>query len=316
MLHSMLFLSVVAVANPSAVGNDLCEAECSGGFPWDSEDIVEWVRSRDGYFDRRIQIQHGPLGRGIFATEDIRVGEAIVDVPFSLMLLEGDHPCSTIAQLREELLLGRCSRVWPYLKSMQEVVLELPDSWSADELSLLDGLPPGDWHKHSGLYASECGAKYGLGGEHDLSDPFLMRALYLYVTRSGPHGMQPLFDIFNHGYNSTQHFPSTGPEPLRHIFYAANPIAAGSEVLNTFRPGPGHGRTAFERMAAGGSAEQLQGAPVFFRDYGFVEQVALSPAIAFAHAPLAPPPVPILVLYPCPLCAVAVAPVLVVPSEW
>ena len=30
------------------------------------------------------------------------------------------------------------------------------------------------------------------------------RALFLYVTRSAGFGMIPLFDMFNHGFNSTE----------------------------------------------------------------------------------------------------------------
>ena len=67
------------------------------------------------------------------------------------------------------------------------------------QLSLLDGLPPGNWRQHSQRYGRE-----NPDGERVLSDPFAMRALFLYVTRSAGFGMIPLFDMFNHGFNSTE----------------------------------------------------------------------------------------------------------------
>ena len=36
---------------------------------------------------------------------------------------------------------GECSFYWPYLKTMHAAELRLPDLWSFEERSLLDGLP-------------------------------------------------------------------------------------------------------------------------------------------------------------------------------
>ena len=81
---------------------------------------------------------------------------------------------------------GECSLYWPYLKSMSEVVIDTPNAWSSEDLALLDGLP-GNWTVHTERYR-ECPAK----GAAPISDPFAMRALMLFVSRSGPMGMQVL----------------------------------------------------------------------------------------------------------------------------
>merc|ERR1719424_2540 len=82
--------------------------------------------------------------------------------------------------------------------------------------------------------------------------------------------MQPIFDIFNHGYNSTWHFLEDEKTDLPvHIFKAKFPIKAGSEVFNQFRPGAGPGYDVVKSMMKSG--REPDGAPEIFRDYGFIE---------------------------------------------
>jgi hypothetical protein len=149
------------------------QCECDGGAPkWISEDVVEDVRARRGFFDARLEIRDGQYGRGIFTTADIAAQELLIALPFDLILSDDDDdgsPCGTINLLRRELELGRCSDHWPWLKSVHETLLPSPGSWSAEELAELDGLPPGNWRDQQELYQHHCATS-----RDDVFDPLLV----------------------------------------------------------------------------------------------------------------------------------------------
>ena len=79
-------------------------------------------------------------------------------------------------------LEGECSFFWPYLKTMHGVELRVPDMWSFEERSLLDGLPTpqGGWQSYTQRYFADC---------LDVNaDALTLQALMLYHTRAGPFG--------------------------------------------------------------------------------------------------------------------------------
>ena len=248
----------------------------------DDAQLVDWVVRKGGFFSPSIAIHAGKLGRGIFATAPIKEGEEIVKVPVSLIIADSEvHPCLTVDQLRVELMRGTCSKFWPYIKSLQDVVMDMPNLWGAEDRALLDlgAADPGpDWTVHTVRYR-EC-PSYGVGTP--ISDPFAMRALMLYVSRSGPLGMQPLFDIFNHGYNSTQHYHDEAAGV--HTFLAVRDHAPGEEIFNTFHSGAGAGRAILKSMVSSGVSPE--GAAEFFRDYGFVEPAPVKWVAAGGGGPI------------------------------
>lgn len=137
-----------------------------------------------------------------------------------------------------------------------------PDLWSLEERSLLDGLPtPQDgWQSYTQKYFADC--------LDTNADALTLHALMLYHTRAGPFGMSPIYDLMNHGYNSTFHgFDAEVGEKGTFWVRAAADIKAGDEVLNSmvngvaFRPG----------IAPGMHSEDFDGAPEIFRSYGFLE---------------------------------------------
>ena len=240
-----------------------CGSSCD-----DAMSAVQWVVEHGGFWSNLIRVGSGPHGRGIFAIEPIMPGRLLLSVPVSLVIPPpqeppDDHPCRTIAALRKELELGPQSFHWPYLRSMQNVSVDVPDAWSAEERMLLDGLPPGDWRAPSRSYSDEC---VPMGMPPLDSDALATRALMLFTSRSGPLGMQPLFDLFNHGHNSTTHRVTGG----QHAFYAVRPHRAGEELRNTFRSGAGVGRALIRQMRAAGSEPVATTA--LFRDYGFFDE--------------------------------------------
>lgn len=257
-----MLLAAYTLALAAVSTDESCPAGAAGA-AWTtggSDDIVDWVTSKGGFFSPSLTIREGKLGRGVFATAPIKNGDALIGVPVELVIgRKVKHPCVAVEALRAELALGECSLSWPYLKSMNEVVADMPNAWSSEDLALLDGLP-GNWTVHTERYR-ECPSM----GSAPISDPFAMRALMLFASRSGPLGMQPIFDILNHGYNSTKHFEEKG----QHIFYAARDHEAGEEVLNTFHSGAGAGRSILLQMAKHGASPGS--APELFINYGFLE---------------------------------------------
>mmetsp|Transcript_40460 Transcript_40460/g.59449 ORF Transcript_40460/g.59449 Transcript_40460/m.59449 type:complete len:361 (+) Transcript_40460:38-1120(+) len=232
-------------------------------FKHETEDIFEWVVNNGGFLHDSLEIKTGIHGRGMFTKDKLPQGATLVRVPLDLVIHGEGHPCHTVVKLRDEMRLDKCSKYWPYIKFMDEVVIDLPNSWSKEELSMLEGLPPGNWQIHSDRMRDDCKDITDL----DENDPIALRALFLYATRAGPEGMQPIFDIFNHGYNSTWHHT---PDSADHfIFQTQQGIAAGEELFNQFRPGAGAGAGTVKQMTDYGYYPD--GSPEIFRDYGFLE---------------------------------------------
>lgn len=224
-------------------------------------DVISWLRRYGGIVDERLVISDGALGRGLFAKEDVATGDLLLSIPLELIIAD-TSPCAAIKHLRNELQRGECSFYWPYLKTMHAAELRLPDLWSFEERSLLDGLPtPQDgWQSYTQKYFADC--------LDTNADALTLHALMLYHTRAGPFGMSPIYDLMNHGYNSTFHgFDAEVGEKGTFWVRAAADIKAGDEVLNSmvngvaFRPG----------IAPGMHSEDFDGAPEIFRSYGFLE---------------------------------------------
>eukprot|EP00434_Breviolum_minutum_P011578 symbB.v1.2.010211.t1/scaffold665.1/size175136/2 len=225
-------------------------------------DLISWLRRHGGFIDARLQIGDGPLGRGLFAKEDIAATDLLLSIPLELIMTDKSSPCAAIKQLRNELQRGECSFYWPYLKTLHGVEPFVPDMWSFEERSLLDGLPTpqGGWQSYTQRYFADC---------LDVNaDALTLQALMLYHTRAGPFGMSPIYDLMNHGYNVTFHgFDAEEGEKGTFWVRAASDIKAGGELLNSmmngvaFRPG----------IAPGMHSEDFDGAPEIFRSYGFLE---------------------------------------------
>jgi len=225
--------------------------------------FFDWVRSVGGRVDSRLELSTGPdpawTIRGIFATEAIAAEEEIIIVPEAAQLCH-KAPCGLIRLIREELLKGESSTHWPYLKRMEDHEIELPNVWTDEELELLDGIPPGDWTRHSRWFESACWPSLQQELQKDIQtykifmpDAVTWRALYLYVARiTNIHDRDcfvPVYDNMNHngGAALNTRWESKGTNDM-HIL-ALKPIAAGEQVWNSFGEGAG-------RM---------------LRDYGFLE---------------------------------------------
>lgn len=230
------------------------------------EDYLDWARSRGAFVDVRLKLLNASdspdMIRGMYASDAIADGEVVVSIPPSL-ILKGDASedrrlgswCTLVPALRAELQLQKCSPFWPYLKTLLDVHVEVPNTWSLQDLALLSEQPAVNWVRHSEQFTSRC--------KRDVNDTLTARALQLIVSRAGPGyvGMVPINDLFNHrGGNWTNVYVIT---PAKHggvDVIASKNIAKGSQVYSFYKPG----------------------APWVFRDYGFVEQ---TPAIWWFDVP-------------------------------
>merc|ERR1712107_16092 len=160
------------------------------------------------------------------------------------LLIEDDHTsCLLPEKLYAEMLLGRCSKYWPYLKVLQDHDIMLPNMWAPAERQLLNALPPKDWSRHTVWWSSECGG--------NLSDPIAVRALLIKVARADVNALTPVYDMFNH---RSGNWHNTRTEWKRGKFvqmFTTRDIKAGEQLYNHF----------------GGQADGD-----ILRDYGFLEQ--------------------------------------------
>ncbi|CAK9065876.1 unnamed protein product [Durusdinium trenchii] len=152
--------------------------------PENDVDLISWVRNHGGFVDERLVIRDGDHGRGLFAKdgENIATTDLLVSLPLELIITDKSSPCAAVRQLRNELQRGKCSFYWPYLKTLHGAHISVPDVWSFEERSLLDGLPTprGGWQSYSAKYFTDC--------LDTNADALTLHALMLYHTRAGPFG--------------------------------------------------------------------------------------------------------------------------------
>lgn len=259
---ALTFSVLVSATNNVDADIIVDEEEC---FHHETDDIRQWVINNGGYIHENLDIRSGQYGRGFFAKGHIPEGVDIARVPLDLVINQEVHPCDVVKKLRDEMRRGECSKYWPYIKFMEQVAIDIPNSFDSDLVDIVSDLPPNNWVVHTNRMMGDC-QDHGLGVE--MSDAVTLRALFLYVTRSGPEGMQPIFDIFNHGYGSTKHYTKANSDHFKFVTDRAH--VAGEELFNQFRPGVGAGMEIVQTMIK--YNVDPDGAPEIFRDYGFIEQ--------------------------------------------
>lgn len=127
-------------------------------------------------------LQYWLLQKCFETQENIATTDLLVSLPLELIITDKSSPCAAVRQLRNELQRGKCSFYWPYLKTLHGAHISVPDVWSFEERSLLDGLPTprGGWQSYSAKYFTDC--------LDTNADALTLHALMLYHTRAGPFG--------------------------------------------------------------------------------------------------------------------------------
>jgi hypothetical protein len=215
------------------------EAEDDGGLGA----IAAMLRRKGGYVDPRLRVGMTSYGvRGIIAAEDIPEGTVLVYAPERAMLAappaSGDtDTCELVKVILTELRKGNSSEWWPYLRFDGSLGANLPATWTDEELSELQNLPPYGPRLYLDWYETECrpGVKYA-----DLED-LEKQALWMQITRGADVGLWPVYDLTNHNngaLNTDTRYPAGSTDGLNMVATVA--IPAGHEVTNTY----GHQETS------------------------------------------------------------------------
>ena len=235
------------------------------------DDLVSWIRSMGGFIDPRQEVRlpypvidkDSPANvRGIFATETIKRGDKLLDVPWDDTIIgpelsepDAGNPCTSAMSLRHKLSLND-SKYGPYVELLKRTArtdLKIPNAWSADGLALLDHilgdhLTPTDTRRHLRWWEFHC-------GQNIYSDRLGAEAALLQVTRAveveGVSLMVPFYDLYNHRNGEWENTVVVGDLPGKKFqVFAKRDIEKGEQIYNSYGTGTDH----------------------LFRDYGFVEK--------------------------------------------
>lgn len=241
-----------------------------------ANDTVNWVRSKGGFFSDKLDIHRINMGDstsplGVFAKENIRKGERLLEVPHSCFIalwdeakpeMAGDNDpyynknyvdnvCHLSHKLTEELYRGNESEYAPYIEYIKHQQHgQLPATWSKHGKDLLRKVAaPGwdmvDWMDHF----KEC-------------MPLDEHLLALTAQRGYDTALIPVWDLFNHRNGrslNTRNDPMYASDRLR--VYAKRFISKGQEVYASYDECRDCGEEMWE-----------VGTPEILRDFGFVEQ--------------------------------------------
>jgi hypothetical protein len=236
--------------------------------------IIEWVRSKGGYFSEKIEVRRmDPTDPnsyfGVFAREDVDKKERLMDVPKSCYLgiwdikvnasktKFNDNLCLNAQKLMNETKLGTKSEFAPYLTYLEtQKPGQIPAMWSESGQKLLRKVAPEgkkgpllDWmdkHKESGCIQS--------------GNVFEEHAMEIIIQRGFDIFLIPVWDMVNHdnGRINTEHNPMNSEEGIK--VWASKDILAGEEFF-----------MSYDFCTDCSGTENKWGTPEILRDFGFVE---------------------------------------------
>mmetsp|Transcript_7573 Transcript_7573/g.8672 ORF Transcript_7573/g.8672 Transcript_7573/m.8672 type:complete len:425 (+) Transcript_7573:126-1400(+) len=275
-LFSAILLSLILLlsTNTFACANTIV-VESNDSTSSDKQ-LIDWLRSNGATINEKLEIRHinpddSTSPKGVFATENIDVGEVICEIPMDLMI----HPegkqdwtstdCGTIeatykAMTAEENVMN------PYVKHLLSQPKDyLPIFWSKegfDFLVLMLGffLPPHACDIDEILQPNLCEAPY-----NDVEDPMMRHARMLVIARSDYAYMIPFYDMFNHkskryhihheiSYYNIQ-------EEQRAKLVAQRSVQAGEEIYNSYN------------QCDECESKEYMGTAEILMTYGFVESI-------------------------------------------
>ena len=225
----------------------------NGGFT----ELVAWMRNHGGHVDDSFDMKLIDGVRGGVAVNDIGEGTELMRCPWELVIgsssFEQQMPqtsqdmCRVVQKISAELRLEKQSLWYWYLTLHHDSILNtrLPALWGREALDELQRLPPRqDADRHLRWLVEECGVDH----TNLTTDPHILEALVLFVTRATAVGMVPIYDLFNHHNgkrNAKLHVAKSGVQLI-----ALEPIAAGDQIFISYG---------------------VKSAPTMFNNYGFVE---------------------------------------------
>ncbi|KAL3806634.1 hypothetical protein ACHAXA_011741, partial [Cyclostephanos tholiformis] len=304
LLASLLILS--SLASSSVVNAD--EATCADSGTTaavdDDEDddpitarLLDWLRENGAYINeklivRRVDPNDVTSPRGVFATDDIDVGETVCAIPWNLMIKpsEGVNPnisteddCLTLDATYDAIRGGDRGEITPYARYLLAQPRDyLPSFWSeaardllgqmlrstrANHLTKSDQLPP---RGVDDLIARDVMDWCDIPSER-MSDPLFRQAVMLVKARADYHYMVPFYDMMNHhnGRHNTAHkynpYGGHGDGVIKENGYemiTTRKIKKSEEVYNSYN-----------RCIICDTYVDHVGTPEIFYNWGFVEDM-------------------------------------------
>lgn len=236
-----------------------------------SHPVIDWLRSIDGAYFRHEAVEY--VQGGLFAKQDIKRGDVILNVPPAALLRATDE-CETARRLVYEYTgLQQRSAYWPYVQYVFEQYdhSTVPIGWSDEAKALVRDIIVGtelepQWFGE-GSFQSACGSSNTQTDDVEL----LEAAWRIVLSRGWHHVMVPVFDMVNHRNGDPYHNvnrTSYRGNPLLDVkddgdyfVVATIDIPNGTQLHHSYNQCP---------MCHGGmDASYLT--PQIFLDYGFVE---------------------------------------------
>mmetsp|Transcript_27330 Transcript_27330/g.38658 ORF Transcript_27330/g.38658 Transcript_27330/m.38658 type:complete len:373 (-) Transcript_27330:161-1279(-) len=245
----------------------------------DVDGIVEWVRSKGGFFSEKLVIRpmiEGSSALGVYAVEKIEKNEVLMKIPKGCYLrlkkpkkidtssdaTEEDvmttwhaNYCKLAKKLKSSIDLGDGSDFAPYtsyLKKQQRG--QTPATWSEDGKILLrkllpDGHDAVDWidtyHKEKGCFPKD--------------DAEMELLVSMVIQRGYDSTLVPIWDMVNHDNGRINTATNSLHDNMFKV-WATKPITEGSEIYHTY-----------DLCTDCGDTASYWGTPEILRDFGFVE---------------------------------------------
>jgi len=259
-----------------------------------STNLITWLRDNGAYINDKLVVKYNGVYRGIYATEDMAVGEQLCSIPSNLMIQpdkkemmdEEDttiYPhCNTINQVMKALSTNNDGNTNPYSEYLKaQPIGYLPTFWSDSAKELLitmlkstqkeyqtdlvyygleyDELPPHGIQYKLDEIQHECNVD-----DNMMDNPIYKQAAMLVTARGDYEYMIPYYDMFNHNnakYN-IHHDYTLDETPEKRGFTVSKPIKAGEELFN-----------AYNRCNICNDRLDWYGTPEMWLEYGFVESI-------------------------------------------
>lgn len=214
--------------------------------------IFEWIHnSPGGYFNPKQEFRYEIPGDptttpGIYATQDIKKGEVLVKVPWSLLLKSDDEDevgqmcCGTVEAVAREMKLGTDSKFAPYVQYLNaQPDGQLPSAWDKPAQDLFREIVGGPSVKNTEIPPAEPTEwlewDWYKNCEADRSDTIAAKAALLVVQRSDDAYMIPAYDMYNHR-NGKKWFntKTTTTDGEHHLTRAKRDIKAGEQIYISY----------------------------------------------------------------------------------
>ena len=277
-----------------------------------SSNLITWLRDNGAYINDKLVVKNDGSYRGIFATQDMEVGERVCSIPSSLIL----QPTEELTKKEEDLDDTDCITIKAVMNAMSEgddatpygkyLAAQpsgyLPTFWSDSAKELLstmlkstrkerltesrltdynpleyDELPPYGVRDMINELKRDCKVSDEL-----IKDPKYLFAAMLVTSRADYDYMIPFYDMFNHDNAKVNIKHDENPhkdDKKREIAFSAlgftltKPVKAGEELL-----------LSYNRCNICSDRLDWYGTPEMWLEYGFIESIPQRWLFDFARA--------------------------------